>query len=368
MSTFTKEKLKKIIILLLIFTLLPFINATALDAVTIYSPMGEAVSVYKTQLKTYLGLGWFANYEDAKTVIYTGSGHTAKVFRGEVTKYLKLGWYASYEEATVRIYNGKGQPAVIYKDELPKYLNLGWYKNYEDTLTNVYDKYGTSYVAFIDEVPYYISNGFFIPQKEIDPSKPMVALTFDDGPGIYTDKILDALEKFGAHATFFVLGQLASKYPETVKREYDIGCEIGNHSYNHAWLTELDYKSLVSQIKNTSESISNITGVAPSLLRPPYGRYNNTTKKASGMPLILWSIDTLDWKTRNADSTVNTVMTSVQDGDIILMHDIYEPSAQAAVRLIPNLMSAGYQLVTVSELAFYKGKALSKGMAYGRIK
>lgn len=368
MITFTKEKLKKIIFLLLTFIMLPFIGAAALDTVTIYSPMGEAVSVYSTQLKPYFELGWVENYEDAKTDIYTGGGQSARVFCGEVPKYLKLGWFASYEEATVRIYNGKGQPAVIFLDELSEYLSLGWYENYEDTLAYVYDKYGTSYVIFIDEVPFYISNGFFIPQKEIDPLKPMVALTFDDGPGIYTDEILDTLEKYGGHATFFVVGQLVSKYPQTVKREYSIGCEIGNHTYNHARLTELHYKSVVSQINDTSAMISNITGEAPSLLRPPYGRYNNTTKQASDVPLILWSIDTLDWKTRNADSTVNTVMSSVRDGDIILMHDIYEPSAEAAVRLIPKLMSSGYQLVTVSELAFYKGKVLSKGISYGRIK
>ena len=103
----------------------------------------------------------------------------------------------------------------------------------------------------------------------------------------------------------------------------------------------------------------------PALLRPPYGSINQTVRDAVGKPMILWSIDTLDWKTLNSQSTIDTVMKNVKDGDIILMHDIHSPTVEAAIKLIPKLQKKGYQLVTVSELAYFKGKQLKNGWSYG---
>lgn len=209
-------------------------------------------------------------------------------------------------------------------------------------------------------------NGKLIEKKEsqVNSSKPMIALTFDDGPGPRTSELLAQLEKYNAHATFFMLGQKVSSYPEVLKKMKQIGCELGNHSFDHADLTTLDSASIQSEISKTNDGIRNITGTSATLMRPPYGAVNSTVSSNAGMPLILWNIDTLDWKTRNTQSTINAVMGKVKDGDIILMHDIHTQTVDAALQLIPKLQSEGYQLVTVSELAAAKGKQLVKGKTY----
>ena len=147
-----------------------------------------------------------------------------------------------------------------------------------------------------------------------------------------------------------------------------MGCEIGNHSWNHPQLTQLDGAALAAQIGNTNRMIKSACGHVPSLLRPPYGAYNSTVGAAAGMPLILWDVDTLDWKTRNVQSTVTSVMTDAKDGSIVLMHDIHLPTVEAVERIIPMLKQKGYQLVTVSELAKYKKEKLADGAAYRAIR
>ena len=200
--------------------------------------------------------------------------------------------------------------------------------------------------------------------RGIDPNKPMIALTFDDGPSYYTPRILDALEKHGQAATFFVVGYNAARYGETMKRAYDMGCEIGNHSYNHPDLTYKSYSGIVSEMTSTNALIYNATGANATICRTPGGSVNSTVRSAVGMPIIMWSIDTIDWKTRDTWSTVNIVLNNVRDGDIILMHDIHAPTISAAEILIPELVARGYQLVTVSELAQYKGVQMQNGEVY----
>lgn len=194
---------------------------------------------------------------------------------------------------------------------------------------------------------------------------PMVALTFDDGPGKYTDGILSVLEQNGSKATFFMLGKLIPRYPDVVKRMKALGCELGNHSYDHSDLSKLGDSDVSAQINNTNQALIDLTGEGASCVRPPYGAFNATVRSTSNAPLILWSIDTLDWKTRDTQTTIDTVLNNVKDGDIVLMHDIHEPSARAAETLIPALKEMGYQLVTVSELAAAKGIPLENGKAYG---
>ena len=201
-------------------------------------------------------------------------------------------------------------------------------------------------------------------ESQVDPSRPMIALTFDDGPGPRTSELLDQLEKYNAHATFFMLGQKVSSYPDAIKKMKQIGCELGNHSFDHADLSTLDSAGIQSEISKTNDGIRNIAGSGATLMRPPYGAVNSTVSSSVGMPMILWNIDTLDWKTHNAQSTIDAVMTKVKDGDIILMHDIHTETVDAALQLIPKLQSEGYQLVTVSELAAAKGKQLLNGETY----
>lgn len=201
-----------------------------------------------------------------------------------------------------------------------------------------------------------------------DPEKPMVALTFDDGPGPKTMELLGYLEKNQARATFFMLGQNVSRYEEEVKKMAEIDCELGNHSYNHPDLANLSAGEIKDQINKTNQKIMAITGQNATVVRPPYGSINNTVEENVGFPMILWSIDTLDWKTRDASKTIQNVMDNVQDGDIILMHDIHAESVDAAKDLIPKLQKAGYQLVTVSELAQARGITLTSGERYGRFR
>lgn len=193
------------------------------------------------------------------------------------------------------------------------------------------------------------------PVKHIDPNKPMIALTFDDGPTKkYTTAILDALKEYQASATFFVLGSRANDFPDILQRMVLEGNEIGNHTFSHKQLTTLSKENVEEEISATQESIHGVTNKYPSLIRPPYGSKNDTVMQcANGKKIVTWSLDTEDWKSRNTETIVNKVLKEVQDGDIILMHDLYASTAEAAIILIPKLQDMGYQLVTVSELYEY---------------
>lgn len=198
----------------------------------------------------------------------------------------------------------------------------------------------------------------------IDLRKKLVALTFDDGPGPYTKRIVNCLKKHNSRATFYVLGQRVKAYPGEVKAIYKGGNEIGNHSYSHPMLYQLNGKQIRSQMNRTDNAIKKITGEKPATMRPPGGGIDDLVRKNVGKPMILWSIDTRDWEHRNKTMTVNHVMSNVSDGDIVLMHDIHEPTMRAALELIPKLKKKGYELVTVSELAKYRGVKMKNGKSY----
>jgi len=203
-------------------------------------------------------------------------------------------------------------------------------------------------------------------EVKIDTNRPVVALTFDDGPkNGTTEKILDVLEKYNAKATFFVVGEMVEKAPELVKREYDLGCQVGNHSYSHPILTNLSIEDAGAEVRKTSNLVFDITGDYTRIGRPPYGALNHEIKAVSGFEWFNWSIDTLDWKTRNADSTYKNIMDNVGDGDVILMHDLYMPTVQAVERIVPELAEKGFQFITMKELIELKGGA---GKVSGHIK
>ena len=204
---------------------------------------------------------------------------------------------------------------------------------------------------------------------EIDPSKPMVAITMDDGPNPdTTNQILDAFEENYAKATCFCLGQNAGYYPEVVKREYDLGMEVGTHTQSHEQLTKLSSSALTSEISESVDAIKEATGTAPVLMRPPYGAVNSTVlaeAKKQGLCAVNWSLDTEDWKTKNADDTYKMVMTAT-DGDVVLLHDIHEYNINAVERFVPDLIAEGYQLVTVSEMYAARGETLDPGTIHYR--
>ncbi len=194
---------------------------------------------------------------------------------------------------------------------------------------------------------------------EINPALPMVALTYDDGPSkSVTPRILDKLESVGGRATFFMVGEQVERNPDVVNRMVQMGCEVGNHTFDHTEMTKLTQQELTEEIQRTSQVIYDCTGIRPLIVRPPGGAETDSGMDVLGflsMPAILWSVDTRDWKTRDAAQTINTVLTTVQDGDIVLMHDLYDATGDASMTIIDELVARGYQLVTVSELSAYRG-------------
>ena len=208
-----------------------------------------------------------------------------------------------------------------------------------------------------------ISNTFSL--YGIDPKKKMVALTYDDGPYTpVTNQILDVLEEYNGRATFFVVGSRVSTYKDCIKREAKLGCEIGNHTYNHTILTSVGASTIKSEISKTNDAVKKITGQAPTIVRTPGGAVNSTVKANVAYPMFNWSVDTLDWKYRNSSSVVSSIKSNVRDGSIVLMHDLYGSTGNATEEIVPWLVKNGYQLVTVSELMAVKGIDVQKGQLY----
>lgn len=201
--------------------------------------------------------------------------------------------------------------------------------------------------------------------RQVDPSRPMVALTFDDGPQPSVgNRIMDCLAQYGGRATFFMVGERVPAYADEVRRMVAEGHEVANHSMNHKYLQKLGAAQIQAQVTQCNDVIESVCGVRPTIMRLPGGNHNGTVLANTHMPMIQWSIDTLDWKTRNAQSTVSAVLNHVKDGDIVLMHELYSQSGDAALTMIPELVNRGYQLVTVSELAAAKGQTLQAGKLY----
>ena len=206
------------------------------------------------------------------------------------------------------------------------------------------------------------------PQKdEIDITKPMIALTFDDGPSAHTQRLLDVFKIHGGKGTFFVLGSTLDNRQDTLRRIANEGHEIGNHSWSHGQFTDLSTSEVKNEIMKTRTKIYDITGVDCTLVRPPHGAYNDRIKaigKEIGVSFVNWTIDTLDWKSKNANAVYNEIMGDVTDGYIILCHDLHKTTVDAMERVIPDLIEKGYQLVTVSELLTCRGGEIIPGNVY----
>ena len=201
-------------------------------------------------------------------------------------------------------------------------------------------------------------------RKDLDPDKPMVALTFDDGPyAPVGNRIMDCAEQYGGRVTFYVVGNRVNSYKSEIQRMYANGHEIGNHTQDHKYLQKLGAQEIRQQVEACNQTVAAITGEAPKTVRLPGGGKNSTVLANISQPIVLWNVDTLDWKTRNAASSVQTVLNQVKDGSVVLMHELYNASGDAAVTIIPALVERGYQLVTVSELAQFRG-GLAGGTVY----
>lgn len=206
-----------------------------------------------------------------------------------------------------------------------------------------------------------------LPDSPINPDMPMVALTFDDGPSKHTDRLLDVFAAHGGKGTFFVIGNILENRSDVLQRMVAEGHEIGGHSWDHRQLTKLSPTDLNNQLTGTRAKIQELTGVDATLLRPPYGSYNSDVKnmcKDLGIVMVNWSLDTLDWKYKDPDRIYETILSEVQDRDIILCHDLHGTTVEAMERVVPELIARGYQLVTVSELLGQRDDVIKSGEVY----
>ena len=201
--------------------------------------------------------------------------------------------------------------------------------------------------------------------RELDPDKPMIALTFDDGPHwTNTKMVVDLLDEYGARATFFMVGNRVEELPDVVKYVYESGNEVASHTYSHKDLANISEEEFWSEIRKANEAIYAAIGETPVYLRPPYGSRNTFVLDNAPMVLVCWNVDSEDWKSRNKDSIVEQVMKDAGDGKIVLMHDIHTFTVEAVELLLPKLVAAGYQLVTVEELFYYNNVEAEPGIIY----
>lgn len=193
----------------------------------------------------------------------------------------------------------------------------------------------------------------------------LVALTFDDGPGPHTGRLLDGLKARGVQVTFFMVGTNVENYPDTVARVYREGHQVANHSYDHSDLTDLSDSGVRSQIQRTNALLDLACGKGSTyLVRAPYGSTNARVRAAVGAPLVYWSVDPEDWKYRNAETVKNNIVKDAYDGAIILVHDIHSTSVDGALAAIDIMQSQGYEFVTVRELFRRRGQSMENGTQY----
>ena len=201
-----------------------------------------------------------------------------------------------------------------------------------------------------------------------DPATPQyVALTFDDGPSPRcTPRLLDGLAACGARATFFVVGCQTVKDPDIVRRIAAEGHQVGNHSYDHAQLDSLTCQQALADLRKNDDLLRELLGEGDYWVRPPYGLCSDSEAVHLTVPLVNWSVDTEDWKSKDADKIVDIIYRQVSDGDIILLHDRYQNTVDAVLRAVPHLQEQGYVFVTVAELLALRGVTPEPGVTYRR--
>lgn len=179
----------------------------------------------------------------------------------------------------------------------------------------------------------------------------LVALTFDDGPHpVYTERLLDGLKERNVKATFFLIGKSADKYPDLVKRMAEEGHLIGNHTMDHVQLNHQTYDQALEQIRQSNQVITRITGQTPRYIRPPFGEWSKELEEEVDMTAVLWDVDPVDWKVKNTETVVKRILKNAGEGDIILLHDVYGTSVDAALEIVDQMRAEGYEFVTVDEI------------------
>ena len=189
-------------------------------------------------------------------------------------------------------------------------------------------------------------------------TRQQIALTFDDGPSEATMRVLDVLEEAGAKATFFVVGERVAQHERELRRMAAGGFQIGNHTWKHDYISKIPEGELRASIAKTSDAIRSACGVEPEVMRPPGGVWSDAALAVlgkMGLPAVMWNVDPRDWETRDARSTIEHVLDRAADGRIVIMHDLYQQTADAVEVIVPELVSRGFELLTVGELARERG-------------
>ena len=200
------------------------------------------------------------------------------------------------------------------------------------------------------------------------PAGPFVALTFDDGPrAATTGALLDALAQRGVHATFFVIGENVEGNEELLLRMEREGHQIGLHTFHHRSLAQVNSAGFYAEVDTLREKLSGLLGREDFMLRPPYGMITPSNRARAGAPIILWSVDPEDWSDRDSDRQTALILDNVEDGAIILLHDIYPASVDTAIRVVDALMAEGYRFVTVEELFALRGITPENGKEYRKL-
>lgn len=204
-----------------------------------------------------------------------------------------------------------------------------------------------------------------VKEKIAVPEGKLIAITFDDGPSAkYTGKLLDALKKHDAKATFFLVGRNVAGNEDLIKRMLNEGHEVGNHSWSHADLASISKKEMQAEVDKTDKAIYKASGSYPSVFRAPYGSLSDALLDHIDVPSIYWSVDTLDWQTKDKKYVQKQILNNAYDGAIILLHDIHETSVDGAIAAIEKLQDEGYTLVTVSQLLSRNGGGVDAGVTY----
>ena len=195
------------------------------------------------------------------------------------------------------------------------------------------------------------AGSLYVSSPEDYSDQKLVALTFDDGPHpVYTERLLDGLKKRNVKVTFFLIGKSADKYPDLVKRMAEEGHLIGNHTMDHVQLNHQTYEKALEQIRASNQVISQIPGQTPVYIRPPFGEWSKELQEEVDMTAVLWDVDPVDWKVKNTETVVKRILKNARDGDIILLHDVYGTSVDAALEIVDQMRAEGYEFVTVDEI------------------
>ena len=193
-------------------------------------------------------------------------------------------------------------------------------------------------------------SGEAVREEEVSEPGPRIALTFDDGPGPYTERLLDGLKERGVKASFFLIGRSVKEYPEAVKRMEEEGHLIGNHTYSHVKLKGLSPEETRREIQKTDEAVYEITGKHVAYLRPPFGEWEEDLELTYPVLPVMWTVDPLDWTTENVEEIVDRVVTQAGENDMILLHDCYDSSVEAALQIVDRLLAEGFDFGRVDEL------------------